>query len=60
LGLVDEVINTTIIICREHRIKLPDGIIAATAINFNFTLLTRNVSDFKNINGLEMINPWDF
>lgn len=59
LGVVDDVINKTIIICREHRIKLPDAIIAATAINFNLTLLTRNVSDFRNINGLDVINPWE-
>lgn len=40
-------------------IKLPDAIIAATALVFDFTLLSRNLSDFSNIDGLKIINPWD-
>lgn len=32
---------------REHRMKLGDSIIAATALFFGTTLLTRNVRDFK-------------
>lgn len=42
---------------KAHKIKLPDAIIAATALIHDLTLLTRNVSDFKNIDGLELINP---
>jgi predicted nucleic acid-binding protein len=57
--LNDVVVNNTISICKSHRIKLPDAIIAATAISHNLTLLTRNVSDFKKIGGLELVNPWD-
>ena len=37
---------------REHRMKLGDSIIAATAIFFGTTLLTRNVRDFKRVPGL--------
>jgi len=44
---------------KSHKIKLPDAIIAATALTYNLILLTRNVSDFKNIDGLETINPHD-
>lgn len=44
---------------KTHKIKLPDAIIAATALTYNLILLTRNVSDFKNIDGLETINPHD-
>lgn len=36
-----------------------DGLIAATALVHNQKLVTRNVKDFKNIPGLEIINPWD-
>jgi len=36
---------------------LPDAIIAATALVSNLALTTRNVSDFKNIPGLKIINP---
>lgn len=42
---------------KAHKIKLPDAIIAATALTYDLTLLTRNVSDFKNIDGLRLINP---
>lgn len=41
-----------------NRIKLPDAIIAATALIHNLTLITRNIKDFDNIRGLKVINPW--
>ncbi len=44
---------------KAYRIKLPDAIIAVTAIVYDLTLLTRNLADFTNINGLKIINPWD-
>lgn len=44
---------------KAHKLKLPDAIIAATAIVYDISLLTRNVSDFKNINDLRIINVWD-
>jgi predicted nucleic acid-binding protein len=36
-----------------------NAIIAATALNEDLILLTRNVDDFKNISDLELLNPWD-
>ena len=57
--LDNSVVEKTIDICRNYRIKLPDAIIAATCIINNFVLLTRNVADFKNIENLKMINPWE-
>ncbi|MFP4545205.1 MAG: type II toxin-antitoxin system VapC family toxin [Candidatus Kapaibacterium sp.] len=42
---------------KVHKVKLPDAIIAATALVHDLILLTRNVSDFKNIDGLKLINP---
>lgn len=42
---------------KAHKIKLPDAVIAATSLAYDLTLLTRNVSDFKNIEGLNLINP---
>jgi predicted nucleic acid-binding protein len=44
---------------KGYKIKLPDAIIAATALIYNLTLLSRNISDFDNIDGLKLINPWD-
>ena len=44
---------------RAHKIKLPDAIIAATALVHDLTLLTRDVNDFKNIDELNVVNPHD-
>ena len=43
---------------KTHRIKLPDAIIAATALVYNLTLITRNTNDFKVITGLATIDPY--
>ena len=59
LNISDEVANQTILIRRLlPQIKLPDVIIAASALANNHTLLTRNIDDFKNIPGLHLENPW--
>lgn len=39
--------------------KLADAVIAATALVGNLRLATRNVADFKGIDGLETLNPFD-
>ncbi len=44
---------------KAHKIKLPDAIIAATAMAYNLTLLTRNTADFKTIESLLVLNPWE-
>ncbi len=44
---------------KKHKIKLPDAIIAATALVYDLSLVSRNVSDLINIDGLQLINPWD-
>ncbi len=59
-SLTEVVIQQTISLRQQYRIKLPDAIVAATALTQNKTLLTRNVNDFKNIPGLNLLNPWDF
>ncbi len=53
----DSVIQKTIELKKMYKIKLGDSIIAATALVHNITLLTRNLNDFKNIEGLKVINP---
>jgi len=42
---------------RNKKIKLPDAIIAATAIVYGLTLISRNAKDFKDIQGLNLIDP---
>ena len=53
------IIDTTIALRKSRRIKLPDAIIAATAIVYGRGLITRNTADFNNIKGLTVVNPWD-
>jgi len=55
----NEIVNKTIELRRKHKKKLPDIIIASTAIVHNLTLATRNIADFKNIENLLIWNPWD-
>lgn len=57
--LSEAIIKKTIYIRKEHHIKLPDAIIAATALVHGLILLTRNTSDFNRIVGLEIVNPWE-
>lgn len=52
------VAEATIEIRKEKRIKLPDAIIAATALTNGLTILSRNQKDFKGILGLDMIDPF--
>jgi predicted nucleic acid-binding protein len=56
--LDEEVVKITIDVCKQCKIKLPDAIIAATALSCNLTLLTRNIDDFKHVRGLISMNPW--
>ncbi len=58
-GLNEGIINESINIRKKYKTKLPDAIIAATAIFNDQTLLSRNTSDFKNIERLKVINPHD-
>lgn len=51
-------IKQTIDLRKKYKIKLPDAIIAATAIVYNQTLISRNINDFKNIELLKVINPY--
>jgi len=44
---------------KSTRLKLPDAIIAGTALVHDLTLLTRNISDFKKIEMLRLSNPWE-
>ena len=57
IALNDEIAVQTILLRKEYKIKLPDAIIAATAMVFNLTLITNNTDDFKNISDLEILNP---
>ena len=56
LTLSPDIISQCVMIRRSMKIKTPDAIIASTAIVHNLALVT-NESDFKNIEGLKVIDP---
>jgi predicted nucleic acid-binding protein len=57
LWLTSTIVDICIEIRKKHKTKLPDAIIAATALAYNYVLISRNISDFKNIKGLQVIDP---
>lgn len=58
LPLDDALALKTIALRRlNKKLKLGDAIIAATALVYDLTLITRNISDFKNIADLKLLNP---
>ena len=47
--------------CRARRMEKPfviDGLLAATAIQHNLTIVSRNVSDFADAS-VQLLNPWE-
>lgn len=57
LDLFNNVVDASIEIGKNHKTKLPDAIIAATALVYDLVVISRNVSDFKSIKGIEVIAP---
>jgi hypothetical protein len=49
IPLTDEIADLAVSIRRKAKVKLPDAVIAATALHGNLTLITRNENDFKDI-----------
>ena len=56
--LSNNVVKCTIKLCKESKIKLPDSIIAATALIEGYTLITRNTDDYIKIPSLTLLDPW--
>jgi len=54
----DTIVDKTIEVRSLYKIKLPDAVIAATALVTELTVITRNTKDFKKIKGLEVLNPY--
>ncbi len=59
IALTADVVDKSIELRKVHKIKLPDAIIAASALVDNKILLTRNINDFKRISELSVVNPWE-
>ncbi len=58
ISISDDIISNCIKIRRSKKIKTPDAIIAATALTFDYTIITNNTRDFENIEGLKFLNPY--
>lgn len=57
LPVTDQVIDEAVRLRQQRKMKLGDSIIAATALLFGHSLATRNLADFKNIDGLTVFDP---
>lgn len=58
IGLLPSVVAQVIDLRCRFSVKLPDAIIAASALVENLPLMTRNTADFKRIPGLLLTNPF--
>jgi predicted nucleic acid-binding protein len=59
LPLTPAVVDRTILIRQSHRVKTPDAVITATALEYGLTFLKRNLADFKKISALIVLNPFN-
>jgi len=44
--------------CAGRTLPVIDGLLAATALHHDLTLVTRNVRDFSGL-GIHLVNPWE-
>ena len=57
--LTNDIVNKTIQIQQKQKNKLPDAVIASTALVNGLILVSRNTKDFKSIPDLVVLNPYD-
>lgn len=57
LYIDDKIVDHTISLRKELKVKLPDAIIAATAIVNQIPLVTFNAKDFEKIKDIQVIVP---
>lgn len=59
IPLSENIVEETIKLRKQYKVKLPDAIIAATALQHNLTIITQNIKDFRNIPNISIINAHD-
>ncbi len=60
LPLSQEVLNQAVKLRQIKKMSLGDSLVAATAIVYNLTLVTRNSQDFAWIPNLSVMNPFEY
>jgi predicted nucleic acid-binding protein len=59
ISIDDTISDRTIMLRRQpKKIKLWDAIIASTAIESSSILITHNISDFRGVSGLTILDPY--
>jgi predicted nucleic acid-binding protein len=59
LPISQSIMDKTVLVRQQKRIGLGDAIIAATALVHRMTVVTRNISDFRLLDDLIVLNPWE-
>jgi toxin FitB len=59
LPISSAIIDLAVSLRQQKKMGLGDSIVAATAIEHNLTLVTRNIKDFTWIADLKTLNPFD-
>ena len=59
LPISQVVINQAVRLKQIKKMSLGDAIIAVTALVYDLTVVTRNIDDFRWINQLKVLNPFD-
>ncbi len=59
LPLQERVVQSAIRLRRRQSIRLGDAIIAATALEHDLSLVTRNTDDFAWVDDLSLLNPFE-
>ena len=57
--LSDEIVKLCIQLRQTTSLKVPDAIIAATALYLELPLITRNIKDFQKVPNLKLFNPFE-
>lgn len=59
VSLTESILDRAAQIRRNYRVRLADALIAACALVEGCTLVTRNIEDFRRVDGLNIVNPFE-